>query len=160
MKRLFLATTLSLAILASSANAAIGFSLSNGWAIYFKVIGGVGILSGLMGGTPDPYQGGDTSGMNLLLGMLLLDGGNSGIQFTDIAKRDLLEIGLTDNEANAYLALNEEISLAFNESVSHLTEESTEEDFDALLDVHREVLGPDAISAGMKVLKYNANNIQ
>lgn len=158
MKKLFIATTLSLGLLASSANAAIGFALTGGWALYFKIIGGGLAVAGLV--SDKPLSGTYSNGSAVIFGLLTLEGKDGDkILFKDMPVEDLEAIGLTDNEIRAYNGLNEEISVAFNESVSHLSEDSTSEDLNALLEVHREVLGPDAISAGNKVLQYNMHNL-
>ena len=100
-------------------------------------------------------------GMELLgaLGIVILDGENGQqVQFENVPTDDLLEMGLTEDEATAYNRNIDELNLAYSIVSSELTAASTKQDVDALWKKQGEIIGTDALTGLSKIIEFNVQH--
>lgn len=144
MKKLMIGL-LTIAAITFSANssAMVGIATLNSTA----ALSGLGLVGlGFVGAT----GGGSDAAVVFLLGFITLDGQTSELKFNEVSKGNLLEIGLSQAEASAFLTHTEELELAFNtiNSTCQNEQEAALEWSD-----YAEVLGDDAVNGLRKVLE-------
>jgi hypothetical protein len=151
-----LALSLCLAVIPQQkSDAAIG-------AVVGAVTGNPAIaIAGLViiGGTNIAIRRSDASFENLMMAMVwmiigytTLDGSEvQVVQFKSLPMDTLLEMGLSQSEADAYLDNIDELNLVLGVVSSELTAKSSVEDSIALWELHSDLLDADAYSAAVKL---------
>ncbi len=165
MKKLLVAYLILFLPVSFNANAVVGgvTSLFGGSGAPIAVAGLATFTTGMAISCPaiDCKIGPAGSDMLLmLLGIVLLDGeDDQEIEFQKFTDKQLVEMGLTENEILAYIANLEELGTSLKVVSSKLDSESTREESVAQWDAIREILGDDAVNGARKVVDFHIQKV-